>query len=505
MLFNALRNTTKRSRGSKKMLINVSHPEESRVAIIEDHKLVNLAIESSSREKQRGNIYKGVVQKVEPSLRAAFVDFGGRRHGFLPLDEVHLDYYRDSTSAKKATPSANKILRKDQKVLVQVAKEEKETKGALLTTYASLPGRYLVLMPREGRTGISRKIEDESERRKLKEIARQLNLPDGMGFIIRTAGLNKTKRDLQKDANYLLRLWQAIKGKQRTYAAPSLIYQESNVVIQSIRDYFETDINEVVVDNREMFKEVKAFFKQVIPKHQRQVKLYEENKPLFLKYHVEEQIESIFEREVPLKSGGSISIDPTEALVAIDVNSAKFTRSPDPEETALITNLEAADEIARQLCLRDLGGLIVIDFIDMKSPRKRHQVERYLKDAFKTDKANIEISNISKFGLLEMIREQIRSPITDVSYTTCSYCRGKGKVKSTESLSLTILRKINTKLFSEELSMVKARLSPRIVDYLQNEKRTDIYDMEKEFDVKIVIIGDEEMATDQYKLEYSAK
>jgi ribonuclease E len=489
----------------KKMLINVTHPEETRIAILENGILIDLVIESTTRERQRGNIYKGIVQKVVHSFRAAFVDYGSSRHGFLPLDEVHPDYYGDTQPGKKSMPSASKILHKGQDVLVLVTKEEKDTKGASLTTYLSLPGRYLVLMPGSNRGGISRKIEDESERKKLKEIARQLNLPEGIGFIVRTAGLNKIRKDLHRDSAYLLRLWKAIKEKSMAMTAPCLIYQESSTVIQSIRDYYTVDIADVIVDNRDMYSKVREFFKQVIPKQYRQVKLYEEKEPLFTRFQLEEQIEAIYERKVALKSGGSIVIDPTEALVAIDVNSARFTQMKDPEDTSLITNLEAADEIARQLRLRDLGGLIAIDFIDMKSPKNRQQVERHLRNAFKADKANIELSRISKFGILEMTREQIRPPLVDVSYTTCYACAGRGKVKSTESLSVGILRKIHAQASAGALLKVDAKLSPIVAQYLLNQKRAELYTLETEFGITISIIADPGTPADQCKLEFINK
>jgi ribonuclease E len=501
MLFSSFTHSRDKTVSKRKLLINVSHPEESRIAIIEDGILSDLAIEISSREKQRGNIYKGTVQKIVQSFRAAFVDYGSSRHGFLPLDEVHPDYY-SVDSPSKASISPGRMLHNGQEVLVQVVKEEKDTKGASLTTYLSLPGRYLVLTPGSNRSGISRKIEDDAERKKLKEIAHQLNLPDGMGVIVRTAGLSKNKKDLQRDSAYLLRLWKAIQEKSKASPAPALIYQESSTVIQAIRDYYTSDIGEVIVDNQEMFKKVRDFFRQVIPKNYRQVKHYEEREPLFSRYQLEEQIASIHERKIPLKSGASISIDPTEALVAIDVNSARFTKIKDPEETALITNLEAADEIARQLRLRDLGGLIVIDFIDMKSTRNRQQVERHLRNAFKVDKANIELSAISKFGLLEMTREQIRPSLSDLSYTPCAVCGGRGKVKSTELLSLSILRNIHTQASAGKLALVHATLAPQIAQYLLNQKRAALCELEKEFDIKIIITVDTGSVADQVAVEF---
>ncbi len=501
MIFSVLSRGKDKSNSEKKMIINVVHPEESRVAIIESGVLQDLSIETTNREKIRGNIYKGVVQKVEPSLHAAFVEYGGNRPGFLPLDEVHSNYYSIKTLPAKGKPPANKILKKGQEVVVQVVKDEKGTKGAALTTYISLPGRFLVLMPGYRRTGVSRKIEDATERKKLKDIGKQLKLPDSMGFIIRTAGINKTKKELQSDANYLLRLWKAVVARSKELPAPSIVYQESSMVIQSIRDYFTTDISEVLIDNLEVFRKVKEFFKQIIPKHQKRVRLYEEKIPIFAKYNIEEQIEPLYDRQVPLKSGGSISIDPTEALVSIDVNSARFTRVKDPEETALITNMEAAAEIARQLRLRDLGGLIVIDFIDMRDPKNRSKVEKQLKSAFKVDKANTELSKISKFGLLEMSREHLRAPLFDNSHVQCTNCGGLGKIRSRETLSLAVLREIFDKASAGKVSEIHLTLSHAVAEYLQNEKRESIAAIERQFDIKIYIIGDTIVPEDNYKLE----
>ncbi|MEI6126001.1 MAG: Rne/Rng family ribonuclease [Pseudomonadota bacterium] len=485
----------------KKMIINVTHPEESRVAIIEDGLLTNLAIESTSAEKTRGNIYKGTVQRFEPSLNAAFVDCGAGRPGFLPMDEVHPSYFAKQAQPQKGRFHSGGALRKNQEIIVQVSKEAKGTKGAALTTYISLPGRYLVLMPGYKRTGVSRKIEDEDERKKLKDITRELELPDSMGVIIRTAGLNKNKKELQGDADYLLRLWKAIESRAKDMPGPGMAYQESSMVIQSIRDYFTIDTSEVLIDNFEVYKKVREFFRQVIPKHQRVVKLYEEKTPVFLKYKIEEQIEPLYKRTVLLKSGGTIKIDPTEALVAIDVNTARFTQVKDPEESAYITNLEAADEIARQLRLRDLGGLIVIDFIDMKSLKNRQQVERQLKAAFKNDKANIEIAKISQFGLLEMSRERLRSPLSDTSHQECLSCGGVGKIKAKEALSLVVLREIYNKTSAGEHAEIRVTLSSDAAGYLLNQKRSDVLDIEQQFNTKIIISSDMLTPVDSYRLE----
>jgi len=505
MLFGVLTRSREKTNLLKKLIINAAHPEERRAAIIENGVLQQLSIENTTREQTRGNIYKGVVQKIEYSLHAAFVEYGGSRPGFLPLNEVHPKYYSVTQKDTWKKPPAEKILRKNQEVVVQVAKEGKGTKGASLSTYLSIPGRYLVLMPGEKRTGVSKKIEDETERKKLKDIGKQLKLPDSMGFIIRTAGLNKTKKELQRDANYLLRLLNAIESRSRDLPVPSMIYQETNSVIQAIRDYFTTDISEVLVDDPDLFKRVRDFFKLVIPKNQKIVKPYEERIPIFQKFNIEEQIECLYKRTVPLKSGGSISIDPTEALVSVDVNTAHFTRGKNPEQNTLITNLEAADEIARQLRLRDLGGLIVIDFIDMKSHKDRQLVEKQFKNAFRVDKANTEFARISKFGILEMSREQLRAPLIDMSHENCEYCKGTGKTRSRESLSLAILHEIYDLSATDDLAEIKVTLSREAGEYLLNQKRSELHTIEKHFGGEIHIFCEQRTPVDAYTIKRTGK
>lgn len=500
-LFSALSRSRAKQNQQKKMIINVVHQDESRVAIIDSGVLQDLSIETTSREKLRGNIYKGKVQRVEPSLYAAFVEYGGNRPGFLPLDDVMPQYRHESARESKGKIPPGKVLHKNQEILVQVTKDEKAHKGAALTTYVSLPGRYLVLMPGYNRTGISRKIEDTDERKKLKDIGRELKVPEDMGFIIRTAGLNKGKKELQADANYLVRLWNAVQSRAGELPPASLVYQESSMVIQAIRDYYTTDISEVLIDNAEVFRKVREFFKQVIPKHQKIVRLYEGREPVFQKYAVEEQIEPLYEREVPLKSGGRLCIDPTEALVSIDVNSGRFTRVKDPEESALITNLEAAEEIARQLRLRDLGGLIVIDFIDMRQAKNRQQVERQLRAAFKVDKANIEISSISKFGLLEMSREHLRSPLTDSSHRECAHCGGTGKVRSRENIARAALRDILARLSAGGVAALNLRVAPDTAAYMLNSLRGEICGIEKKHSVRISVTGDSAVSMNAYEID----
>src|SRR5262244_2241472 len=406
----------------KKMLINVADEEESRVAIVEDGILEELTIETSSKEQIKGNIYNGVVVKVEPSLQAAFVDYGGKRHGFLPMGEIQPRWYTTEfrSEDRERRPRIQDVIKRNQKVLVQVVKEELGTKGASLSSYISLPGRYLVLMPGSDTAGgISRKIEDEEERKKLKEIIAQLEPPPDMGIIVRTAGLNRNKAELQRDMSYLQRLWAIIEEKSRESPAPALIYQEHDLVIRSIRDYFTPDIQEVLIDHREVYRRARDFFQSVMPRYQSRVQLYRDKKPLFARYQLEEQIEAIYSQKVELKSGGSIVIDPTEALVAIDVNSGRATKEKGIEETAFKTNMEAAQEIARQLRLRDLGGLIVIDFIDMENNRNQREVENRLRESLHYDRARVQMGKISRFGLMELSRQRLQTSLGETTHMSC--------------------------------------------------------------------------------------
>lgn len=482
------------------MLINAAQTGECRVAIVEGESLVDFNIQTTVREKSKGNIYTGIVTHKEPSFQAAFVDYGGKRHGFLPISEISPQYH-DKQVESGEKPRIQDVLSRGQKLLVQVVKEEISNKGAALTTYISLPGRYLVLMPGSESHGVSRKIEDEKQRERLKEIVKEFNLPDGIGFIVRTHGVDKSKRELFRDFSYLLRLWESIQTKMNELPVPSLLYQESHLMIQSIREYFTKDM-EVLVDDKEFYRQVKDFFRQVMPQYQRRVKLYQEKRPLFARFNLEEQIEAIYARQVPLKSGGTICIDPTEALVSIDVNSGRLGKSRSIEQTALTTNLEAAEEIVRQLRLRDLGGLIVIDFIDMKDRKHNMGVERCLRNALKKDKAKTDISRISKFGLLEMSRQRLKTPLAEESYTVCSYCDGRGRVKSTESLALIVLRKILDRVIKGDVALIKGIFSRPVANYLFNYKRKELADIEKEFNLHIWFTGQWEMAPDHYVLEF---
>ncbi len=485
---------------SSKILINAIDPEECRIAKVIDSRLDEFQIQSAAREVLQGNIYKGIVARVEPSLQAAFVDFGHERHGFLQKHEIHSDYFQGNSPQKK---SIQHLIKRGQEVLVQVTKDPVMKKGAMLTTLISLPGRHLVLMPGSNNRGISRKIADEDERQRLKGILAKLNIPEGFGLIIRTAGENCTKTQLQKDLRYLLRLWKNINQKGIKEKAPALLYRERSLALRSIRDYFTSDTTEILIDNEAVYQEVKNFIHIVSPKHQKIVKLYTADKPIFTKHRLEEQITTIFDNRVNLKSGGSIVITPTEALVAVDVNSGKATQKRDLEQTALQTNLEAAEEIARQIRLRDLGGLIVIDFIDMRDSQHRRQVERTLRNQTRQDKARITIGRISRFGLLEMSRQRLAPPIDFSSLITCPHCSGRGLVPSTETLALRVLRQLKLETLKDSLGQVRCRLPQNVADYLLNKKRRELYELENHRNVAITIAADPNLLPGQCNIECS--
>jgi ribonuclease E len=471
---------------SSKILINAIDPEECRIAKVKDIKLEEFHIESSGRESIHGNIYKSVISRIEPSLQAAFVDFGADRHGFLQKHEIHSDYFQDNLSKDR---SIFKMVRRGQELLVQVTKDPFMKKGAMLTTYISLPGRHIVLMPGSDSRGISRKIEDEDERNRLKSIVGNLKLPEGFGIIVRTAGINCTKTQMTKDLNYLLRLWRNIKNNVTKVKAPVLLYKEQNLAVRSIRDHFTHDVTEILIDDDAVYHEVKDFVKIISPKHKKIVKLYKGDRPIFTKYQLEEQISSIYASHVKLKSGGTLVIAQTEALVSIDVNSGKATQKRSIEQTALQTNIEAAEEIARQLRLRDLGGLIVIDFIDMKDLKHNSEVERALKKYAKPDKAKTNIGKISKFGLMEMSRQRIRPSIESSSFEPCSHCKGKGMIPSTEMLALDFLRRLRLETLKIDISKVKGIVPHSVADYLLNKKRKEILDLEIRRGLSITIEG----------------
>ena len=472
---------------SSKILINAIDPEECRIAKVKDLKLEEFHIESSGKEIIHGNIYKAIISRIEPSLQAAFVDFGADRHGFLQKHEIHSDYFQDNLSKDR---SILKMIKRGQELLVQVTKDPFMKKGAMLTTYISLPGRYLVLMPGSDSRGISRKIEDEDERKRLKSIVSKLKIPEGFGIIVRTAGINSTKTHLSKDVNYLLRLWKNIKNNVTKAKAPVLLYKEQNLAVRSMRDYFTPDVTEILIDDDAVYHVVKDFVKIISPKHKKIVKYYKEDRPIFTKYQLENQISSIYASHVDLKSGGTLVIAQTEALVSIDVNSGKATRKKSIEQTALQTNIEAAEEIARQLRLRDLGGLIVIDFIDMKDSKHKSEVERAVKNYVKYDKAKTNIGKISKFGLMEMSRQRIRPSIESSSFEPCSHCKGKGMVPSTEMLALDFLRRLRLETIKAEIRSVRGIVPHGVADYLLNKKRKEILDLEIRRGLSITIEGD---------------
>jgi len=473
-----------------KILINAVDPAECRIAKIEDGKLEEFHIESASREMTQGNIYKSSISRIEPSLQATFIDYGAEKNGFLQKHEIHSDYHLNEASHDETIKN---LIKRGQELLVQVVKDPFMKKGAMLTTFLSLPGRHIVLMPGSLNRGISRKIEDEEERNRLKDLISKLKIPEGYGIIVRTVGSGCSKTVIQKDLRYLMRLWKTIKKKVMQEKAPALLYKERNLVLRSLRDYFTPDISEILIDNVDIYRETKDFMHIISPKHTKIVKLYKGAKPLFSKYSLEDQIESIFASRVRLKSGGSIVIEQTEALVAIDVNSGKSVKKGSVEETAYMTNLEAAEQIARQLRLRDLGGLIVCDFIDMRDQKHKTQVERSLKLHLKRDKAKTKIGKVSKFGLVEMSRQRIRPSIEYGSFQPCKYCRGKGLTPSPETLGLSLLRKLNLKTLKEGISSVKCLVPLKVANYLLNDRRKEISDLEIRQNIQITLIGDDSM------------
>jgi ribonuclease E len=490
----------------RKMLINAEDAEESRVAIVADGILEEFDIETCHKEQNKSNIYKGVVVKVEAGLQAAFVEYGGKRAGFLPLGEVHPSCYADPDLAKRGgRVRIHDVLKRNQELLVQVVKDEIGTKGAALSTYISLPGRYLVLMPGVDATRVSRKIEDEAQRRQLKEIVAQLAPPPGTGVIIRTAGLDRTKQELQRDMAYLLKLWETILAQAKELPAPSVVYEESDLVIRSIRDYFTPDIAEILVDDREVFKRAREFLQAIMPRYVSRIKLYRERRPIFTKYQLEEQIEAIFEDKIPLKSGGSIVIERTEAMVSIDVNSGRSTQERGMEETAFKTNMEAGEEIARQLRLRDLGGLVVIDFIDMRDRKHIQEVERSLKNALKRDKARTEMARISKFGLLEVSRQRLKPALQDETTLPCPHCKGQGLIRSKESLGLTVLRRIQAAAVKGYLLAAKAKVPLDAANYLLNEKRDRLLKLEQEYGIRVHVEGDARLTGSLFNLVLEKK
>ncbi|AJP58645.1 ribonuclease E [Pandoraea vervacti] len=486
----------------KRMLFNATQQEELRVAIVDGQKLIDIDIETAGREQRKGNIYKGVITRIEPSLEACFVNYGEGRHGFLPFKEVARAYFREGADVRNAR--IQDALSEGQELIVQVEKEERGNKGAALTTFISLAGRYLVLMPNNPRGGgVSRRIEGE-DRQELRETMGQLELPEGMSIIARTAGIGRSAEELQWDLNYLLQLWHAIEGAAHNIELPrdsALIYLESSLVIRAIRDYFQPDIGEILIDTEEISEQARNFMQVVMPDHLNRVKQYRDDVPLFSRFQIEHQIETAYSRQVPLPSGGAIVIDHTEALVSIDVNSARATKGADIEETALRTNLEAADEVARQLRLRDLGGLIVIDFIDMESAKSQREVEQRVKDALKHDRARVQMGKISRFGLMELSRQRLRPSLSEGTHVTCPRCNGTGHIRDAESSALQVLRIIQEEAMKEHTAAIHCQVPVEVSAFLLNEKRQEINKIEARFKVGVLLIPNKHLETPHYKLE----
>ncbi|MFI3189211.1 MAG: Rne/Rng family ribonuclease [Methylococcales bacterium] len=486
----------------KRMLINATQAEELRVALVDGQKLYDFDIEIPSKEQKKSNIYKGIVTRVEPSLEAAFINYGAEKQGFLPFKEISPLYRHAQEGAEEGRrPSIKDLIREGQEIVVQIEKEERGNKGAALTTYISLAGTYLVLMPNNPKAGgISRRIEGET-RSDLREVMASLEIPENMGLIVRTAGCGKNAEELQWDLNYLMQLWEAIDRTAKEQSAPFLVFQESNIIIRALRDHLRGNIDEILIDNEDAFKLVQKFLKQVMPHFLPKAKLYQDAVPLFNRYQIESQIEIAYGREVSLPSGGSIVIDHTEALTSIDINSARATKGSDIEETALNTNVEAADEIARQLRLRDLGGLFVIDFIDMLSNKNQRTVENHLRDALKIDRARIQTSRISRFGLLEMSRQRMRPSLGDATALPCPRCKGQGTIRNVESVALSVLRVIEEEAMKKGTEKVIAHLPIECATFLLNEKRSVIEQIENRLKVGIVILPSRHLETPAYNID----
>jgi len=480
----------------KRMLFNATQQEEIRVAIVDGQKLIDLDIETSGKEQRKGNIYKGVITRIEPSLEAAFVDYSADRHGFLSFKEISRQYFAEGVDASRAR--IQDALREGQEIIVQVDKDERGTKGAALTTYVSLAGRYVVLMPNNPRGGgVSRRVEGE-ERNELRDAISQLEVPNGMSIIARTAGIGRSVEELNRDLSYLMRLWKAIENASKSQSGAFLIYQEGSLVIRAIRDYFQHDIGELLIDNESIFEQARQFMGHVMPENVNRVKLYSDDVPLFSRFQIEHQIETAYARQVPLPSGGAVVIDHTEALVSIDVNSARATKGHDIEATALNTNLEAADEIARQLRLRDLGGLVVIDFIDMESAKNQREVENRLRDALHYDRARVQIGKISRFGLMELSRQRLQTSLGETSHIPCPRCHGIGHIRGIESSALHVLRILQEEAMKENTAAVHAQVPIEVATYLLNEKRAEFHSMEARLKVSVVLIPNMHLETPNY-------
>jgi ribonuclease E len=482
----------------KKILINAAHAEQKRVAIVEGEKLVDFYVESSAKEHMKGNIYKGTVVRIEPGLQAAFVNFGPKKHGFLQIREITPDYFKGKTEGKRV--KIQDVISKGQELIVQVEKDERDTKGASLTTYISLPGRYVVMMPGQERVGISRKIEAREDRDRLKEIFSSLKLPKKMGFILRTAGSDRTSEELENDLKYLTKLWSRIQSDAKKAPAPALIYKEQDIAVRTVRDYLTTDVAEVLIDDQDAYKQTKEFLRKTTPWRKINIKFFKEKKPIFSLHNIEEQILKLHDRYVYLPSRGYLVIDKTEALTAVDVNSGRSRKEENVEGTAFRTNMEAAEEVARQLRLRDIGGLIVIDFIDMLSSKNRRDVENKLKDALTTDKAHSEMSGISKFGMVEMTRERMRTAYFESINKKCEVCNGTGIVKTDEMVAITALREMHTRAADGGIKGMTCSLPVESINYLINTKRDEIASIEKEYKVTIRLNADAKLFPGQYTM-----
>ena len=485
----------------RKMFINVADPEEFRVVIVAEGQLDEFALETSAREQTKANIYKAVVVNVEPSLQAAFVNYGGERHGFLPLSEVHPDYYQEKVQGKGQT-KIQRVLRKGQEIIVQIYKEETASKGAYLSTYISMPGRNLVLLPKQAHLGISRKIEKEDERLRLKELAQEIGLPPEMGLIIRTAGQQAKTKDLTKNLQFLLQQWENLNRAAAEQKAPCLLYRDLDLITRTVRDYLTPDINAILVDDPEVFQQLRGWLRMAAPRQVHALKLYKDPLPIFSRYQLEDQLDRIYADLVPLKSGGSIVINPTEALVAIDVNSGRCTSQKELEETALKSNLEAAQEVARQLRLRDLGGLVVIDFIDMRDKKHQKEVEAALNKSLKTDKARVSVGHLSKFGLLELSRQRLRPTAEASVYNPCPICQGRGRLKTVPSLGLSLLRQISVQVAQNPIQEVRALVPLEVGNFLLNQKRREILALEEQYHLRIMLTSSAGLSLEEVQLEF---
>lgn len=494
---------------SKKMLINTVHPEEARIAIVHDGRLMELNIEITGKEQLKGNIYKGVVVRIEPSLQAAFVDIGRAKPGFLQMGELHPDYWqwRDDIpeEQRKRRPRIQEVLRRGQELMVQVEKDERDHKGSALTSYVSLPGRYMVIMPGGDAKGISRKVEQEGERKKLKEIVAEMNIPEGIGYIIRTEAVGRTAEEISKDFENLVELYENIKQRAAEIKGAGEVYKDKGLICRFIRDYFSDDIDEVLVDSKDAYRDAKEYFRQVMPKCEKLVKLHKEKRPIFSRFQLEEQIDQIYEKRVMLPSGGYIIIEPTEALVTVDVNSGKSSGERGIEETAHKTNMEAVEETARQLRLRDLGGLIVIDCIDMRENKHNIEVERTLKSALKMDKARTNVGRISEFGLLEMSRQRIAKTLNDAIHLECPHCEGRGKVKSVEAMAVSFLRKVHGAAAKGTVAEVHGGLPLDVAYYLLNRKKRELVQIENDYEITVTVKGKTSFLLNQLELDITRR